>query len=239
MRRIDNQIDVLSKTFLGLTVACARCHDHKFDPITSKDYYALAGFLHSSRHQQGFIDPPERIGAGVRRLRELKEAIAAIAPRRQGPVAGTAPRPGRRPDGLHGDRPGAAAAATGRHANEDADRVFEDFNRDDFDGWFVTGDAFGDRPSRRGRLSARSSGADRRGWSRSSPARRTAAWCRTGSRACCARGPSRSRRATSTIWSRGEGGRINVVIDGFEKIRDPDLRRVDDRRRTRATGRAG
>ncbi len=53
MRRIDNQIDVLSKTFLGLTVACARCHDHKFDPITSKDYYALAGFLHSSRIPAG------------------------------------------------------------------------------------------------------------------------------------------------------------------------------------------
>ena len=57
MRRIDNQIDVFSKTFLGLTVACARCHDHKFDPITSRDYYALAGFLKSSRHQQAFIDP--------------------------------------------------------------------------------------------------------------------------------------------------------------------------------------
>ena len=58
MRRIDNQIDVISKTFLGLTVACARCHDHKFDPIRSKDYYALAGFLQSSRYQQAFIDPP-------------------------------------------------------------------------------------------------------------------------------------------------------------------------------------
>ena len=56
MRRIDNQIDVISKTFLGLTVACARCHDHKFDPITSRDYYALAGFLRSSRHQQAFVD---------------------------------------------------------------------------------------------------------------------------------------------------------------------------------------
>src|SRR5208337_1051474 len=40
--RIDNQIDVLAKTFLGLTVSCARCHDHKFDAITTKDYYALA-----------------------------------------------------------------------------------------------------------------------------------------------------------------------------------------------------
>src|SRR5208283_3039010 len=38
MRRVDNQIDVISKTFLGLTVACARCHDHKFDPITNADY---------------------------------------------------------------------------------------------------------------------------------------------------------------------------------------------------------
>ena len=38
---VDNQIDILSKAFLGLTVACARCHDHKFDPIPTTDYYAL------------------------------------------------------------------------------------------------------------------------------------------------------------------------------------------------------
>ncbi len=46
---VDNQIDVLTKTFLGLTVACARCHDHKFDAILQRDYYSLAGFLQSSR----------------------------------------------------------------------------------------------------------------------------------------------------------------------------------------------
>lgn len=46
--RIDNRIDVLSKSFLGLTVSCARCHDHKFDAISQRDYYALAGFFLSS-----------------------------------------------------------------------------------------------------------------------------------------------------------------------------------------------
>ena len=46
--RIDNRVDVMTKSFLGLTVACARCHDHKFDAISQKDYYALTGFLISS-----------------------------------------------------------------------------------------------------------------------------------------------------------------------------------------------
>ena len=50
--RMDNRLDVMSKTFLGMTVACARCHDHKFDAISQRDYYALAGFLISSTYRQ-------------------------------------------------------------------------------------------------------------------------------------------------------------------------------------------
>lgn len=46
---VDEQIEVTSKAFLGLTVACARCHNHKFDPIPTKDYYALAGIFKSTR----------------------------------------------------------------------------------------------------------------------------------------------------------------------------------------------
>jgi hypothetical protein len=46
--RIDNQADVLGKAFLGLTVGCARCHDHKFDPITQRDYHALFSVLAST-----------------------------------------------------------------------------------------------------------------------------------------------------------------------------------------------
>jgi hypothetical protein len=44
----DDQVDTTCRAFLGLTVGCARCHDHKFDPITQKDYYALAGIFFST-----------------------------------------------------------------------------------------------------------------------------------------------------------------------------------------------
>ncbi|MEM0926399.1 MAG: DUF1549 domain-containing protein, partial [Planctomycetota bacterium] len=50
--RFDNMIDVMSKTFLGVTVSCARCHDHKFDAISTADYYSLSGFLQSSDYRQ-------------------------------------------------------------------------------------------------------------------------------------------------------------------------------------------
>jgi len=45
---VDDQIDTIGKAFLGLTLGCARCHDHKFDPVSQDDYYALAGIFYSS-----------------------------------------------------------------------------------------------------------------------------------------------------------------------------------------------
>lgn len=56
----DERIDAVSRTFLGLTVACARCHDHKFDPITTSDYYALAGVFASTQfHEQPLVAPDQ------------------------------------------------------------------------------------------------------------------------------------------------------------------------------------
>ena len=46
---VDEQIDTLGRTFLGMTFGCARCHDHKFDPIDAADYYGLAGIFKSTR----------------------------------------------------------------------------------------------------------------------------------------------------------------------------------------------
>lgn len=48
----EERVDATSRTFLGLTVACARCHDHKFDPISSEDYYAIAGVFASCRQTE-------------------------------------------------------------------------------------------------------------------------------------------------------------------------------------------
>ena len=46
---LDDRVDTLTRGMLALTVSCARCHDHKFDPIPTQDYYSLAGVFHSSR----------------------------------------------------------------------------------------------------------------------------------------------------------------------------------------------
>ncbi len=69
---VENQIDTLSKAFQGLTVSCARCHDHKFDAISTADYYALFGTLASSRESQVIIDAPEVKDSGVAAMQSAK-----------------------------------------------------------------------------------------------------------------------------------------------------------------------
>lgn len=71
--RIDNQIDVFGKAFLGLTIACARCHDHKFDAITTEDYYALSGFLQSSRRRVEWLDSGDRIRNLTHELQQQRQ----------------------------------------------------------------------------------------------------------------------------------------------------------------------
>ena len=53
---VDEQLDVTTRVVMGVSVACARCHDHKFDPIQQKDYYAMAGIFESTSTHYGTID---------------------------------------------------------------------------------------------------------------------------------------------------------------------------------------
>jgi hypothetical protein len=84
--RRDNQIDVFGKAFLGLTLGCARCHDHKFDAVSTKDYYSLVSYLQSSRFQRAFLDDPERIGKPVREMKAIQDQARDLATARAATV---------------------------------------------------------------------------------------------------------------------------------------------------------
>jgi hypothetical protein len=257
VRRVDNQIDVFSKTFLGLTVACARCHDHKFDPISTKDYYALFGYLRSSRYQQAFIDPPDRIQEKVAELENLRskikthcstsgagadfriaEYLLSAERARRGPekVESIASSTGLDPDRLarwikavseadqipgHPFRIGTPRPASSEAPRRpDSTEVFEDFRGPGYPSWFVTGDAFGSGPTRLGDAGVSIQGAK---LAVSVP---VAGVAHSGLVSKRLQGVLRSR--SFTIESKfvhylasGEQGRINLVVDGFEKIRDP------------------
>ncbi|NNE94173.1 MAG: DUF1549 domain-containing protein [Verrucomicrobiales bacterium] len=136
---MDNQIDVFGKTFLGLTVACARCHDHKFDAISTADYYALTAFIESSARQEYPMDPGrvrEKTAAQLLELRKKADAeLAKISP-----------------DLNPGDHLTAAAnliraeLAKPKSGDPWAGIVFEDFDGGNYEGWKVEGEAFGDKP---------------------------------------------------------------------------------------------
>ena len=72
---LDNQIDTFAKAFQGLTISCARCHDHKIDAISTKDYYALVGMLESCSQVVHTIDSPQRIADVVAKTQQVKNKL--------------------------------------------------------------------------------------------------------------------------------------------------------------------
>ena len=121
--RIENQIDVLGTAMLGLSVRCARCHDHKFDAITTEDYYALSGHLRSTRRQNAYLDPDDAVSEAIRsRSQWNEEQLSAIETE-------TVP--------MHDGK---------------SEKGFAEFDAKHYDGWFESGWAFGGSPTPIGAL---------------------------------------------------------------------------------------
>src|SRR5262249_3579647 len=76
---IDDRIDTTGRGMMALTLGCARCHDHKFDPVPTADYYALYGVFHGSAEKTVCLDPAPKATADFRdyeaELRKRQEAL--------------------------------------------------------------------------------------------------------------------------------------------------------------------
>lgn len=194
--RIDNQIDVFGKAVLGLTVACARCHDHKFDAIRAADYYALAGFLRSSRYVQqptfAYAAADPQFAAALAAQRQFEAAWRAAG----GPAAEAESA------GLE-LRAGDTALA---HAERPAD-------------WLRDNDAFGAEPWR-GLWLADPAARPLRMLAL------PGAWWHSGSAGTARQGVLGTQtfavsRPYLHVRVAGRGSRVQVVVDGLNLLREP------------------
>ncbi len=211
--RNANQIDVITKSFLGLTVACARCHDHKFDAISTKDYYALSGFLKSSRYLQRdvaaprdpqLVDAAHRAGGALAqawrtRMRRAADSIDAEALRKA----------------FDKHRLRATPERSDRDFSPNA-KTFVDFRDANFDDWFVEGRAFGDGPTEDQTFVAGEQGT----------ALIDGRWANSAAAGARAQGVLHSPsfdidQPFLHVYAQGQRARINIVVEGFQVIRNP------------------
>lgn len=204
--RVDNQIDVLGKAVLGLTVSCARCHDHKFDAIRAHDYYALFGYLKSARYVQAPLHPVDVHGDAYARAIAAQRAVAAA-------WAGAAPDPVGQ--GLPALRAGDVAIAT---VDDPPER------------WFATNDGFGPAPFA-GAFVPDPDAEPPQLFALPGPFWNSAiAGARREGTLATPTFPIAERWLH--VRAAGQGSRVKVIVDGFHLVRDPIYgglhARVDD-----------
>ena len=131
--RIDNMIDVTSKTFQGLTVSCAKCHDHKFDPITAADYYAFYGIMESTRFSPIIADFSKKDEQTLKEIESVKTYMQQLVVNKWTESGGLQ------------NLDLTAKAESGTKAPEKNYTILGDFSEADFDGWKSNGLAFGSK----------------------------------------------------------------------------------------------
>jgi hypothetical protein len=241
--RLDNQIDVFSKTFLALTLSCARCHDHKFDPIRTKDYYAMMGYLQSSRFQMAFIDDPAPLRKKIGQLDAIRKKMAKAAlpetaallkmqvsqvldaPNKLRGEVGNNIRHPLYPLLVMGDDKDFAAKRVDllkqlRALKPDsaAYETFADYRRGDYEEWFSAGEAF--------RLSSASDVIFQPNALRPVQALAGSHSAHSGLISNNLQGTLRSPTFVLSkkyihYRLRGHAAKLNLIIDGFQLIRNP------------------
>ncbi len=133
--RIDNMIDVTTKTFQALTVSCARCHDHKFDPISAADYYSLYGVMESSRFSPVAASVTLSEEKNIEEVRNIDSYLRKIVAEKWNEKANV----------VYAKKNGTATKANLIHNNSSEYTLLGDFRGSDFNGWKSDGLAFGQK----------------------------------------------------------------------------------------------
>ncbi|MCA9104747.1 MAG: DUF1553 domain-containing protein, partial [Planctomycetales bacterium] len=142
---LDEQINTTGVAFMGLTFGCARCHEHKFDPISMRDYYALAAHLRTARQDIARLDPNGELTQAVSDMLELR---AEVSDQWVASFSETT-EPGDQVvryvlaalECLEADGDG-----TDPRNEVEPDWLFADFEADSYEPWEREGTAFGDQP---------------------------------------------------------------------------------------------
>lgn len=127
--RIDNMIDVTTKTFQGLTVSCARCHDHKFDPILTADYYSMYGLMESTRFTPVAAEKTIITEKSLKEIEDLKVYMRNLISTKwdENIIAKN------------------TITSEEKAATDTTYQIIGNFRNTDLDGWKSNGTAFGDR----------------------------------------------------------------------------------------------
>jgi len=199
--RIDNIIDVTSKTFQGLTVSCARCHDHKFDPILTADYYSMYGMVESTRftpvsahkslETEKSINEIEGINKYIRKMVSEKIDETKIVKN--------------------------SKTLYEKVSNDTSYQVIGDFRNTDFDGWKSNGIAFGQRTTLGNPKFHKSTGR----LLRLDEGRASSKLYGSGVFGSLQSQNFLLDRNYISVRARGKNSRIRVVIDNFQLIQDP------------------
>lgn len=200
--RIDNMIDVTTKTFQGLTVACAKCHDHKFDPIPTTDYYALYGVMKSSRFSVQSTHAFAETEAGGEETQKLERAIRKKLADEWNPAAG---------------RSKSTISPEEETKETHQYTMIGDFRGQGLDSWRSDGEAFGHRTTL-GNPVFNASGTRLIALSEGKASSRQSG---TGVLGALRSPDFIIEKDFIGVRASGENARIRIIIDNFQLIQDP------------------
>jgi hypothetical protein len=206
----DNMIDVTTKTFQGLTVACSRCHDHKFDAIPTTDYYALYGIFESTRFALLPSNTSLASTATVDSIEQIKQKIKALIADRNPIEASISQKaPSNQQDAAY------QKVLTNAPLSDKADLI-TDFRNGSLNGWFSNGMAFNNKNA------LGSPVFDKKGkFLRLSSAKASSRQLGTGIQGALRSPTFTIDKDKLLIRAAGDTAMIRIIVDNFQLIQDP------------------